>query len=177
MAQPETEVWNGLFWMIQLFICVNAVAKSFLAEGKGRMLYFYSIAGARDFILAKLLFNAMLMVVMSLANWLLFSILLGNPVINPWSFLGINLLGGVSLSLVFTFLSAIAARAQQNAALMAIMGFPIIIPQLMLLIKISNIVFATVVQGGLANVVLLLAGMDVLVVTLAIVLFPFLWKD
>ena len=177
MAQPETDVWNGLFWMIQLFICVNAVAKSFLAEGKGRMLYFYSIAGARDFILAKLLFNAMLMIVMSLANWLLFNILLGNPVINPWSFLGINLLGGVSLSLVFTFLSAIAARAQQNAALMAIMGFPIIIPQLMLLIKISNIVFATVLQGGLASVVLLLVGMDILVVTLAIVLFPFLWKD
>ncbi len=177
MAQPETEVWNGLFWMIQLFICVNAVAKSFLAEGKGRMLYFYSIAGARDFILAKLLFNAMLMIVMSLANWLLFSILLGNPVINPGAFLGINLLGGVSLSLVFTFLSAIAARAQQNAALMAIMGFPIIIPQLMLLIKISNIVFATVLQGGLAGVVLLLVGMDVLVVALAIVLFPFLWKD
>ena len=177
MAQPETDVWNGLFWMIQLFICVNAVAKSFLAEGKGRMLYFYSVAGARDFILAKLLFNAMLMVVMSLANWLLFSILLGNPVINPWSFLGINLLGGVSLSLVFTFLSAIAARAQQNAALMAIMGFPIIIPQLMLLIKISNFVFATVVQGGLASVVLLLVGMDLLVVALAIILFPFLWKD
>jgi heme exporter protein B len=177
MVQPETEVWNGLFWMIQLFVCVNAVAKSFLAEGKGRLLYFYSIAGARDFILAKLLFNAMLMVVMSLANWLLFAILLGNPVINPWSFLGINLLGGVSLSLVFTFLSAIAARAQQNAALMAIMGFPIIIPQLMLLIKISNFVFATVVQGGLWSVVLLLVGMDALVVALAIILFPFLWKD
>jgi heme exporter protein B len=83
----------------------------------------------------------------------------------------------VSLSLVFTFLSAIAARAQQNAALMAIMGFPIIIPQLMLLIKISHIVFSTVVQGGLAAVVLLLVAMDVLVVALAIILFPFLWKD
>jgi heme exporter protein B len=177
MAEPETAVWNGLFWMIQLFVCVNAVAKSFLAESKGRMLYFYSIAGARDFILAKLLFNAGLMIVMSLANWLLFSVLLGNPVINVWSFLGINLLGGVSLSLVFTVLSAIAARAQQNAALMAIMGFPIIIPQLMLLIRISNFVFATVLQGGLLSVVLLLVGMDVLVVALAVILFPFLWKD
>ena len=54
MGQPEANVWNGLFWMIQLFVCVNAVAKSFLQEGKGRMLYFYSIAGARDFIIAKL---------------------------------------------------------------------------------------------------------------------------
>src|SRR4028119_1837701 len=79
MGQPETDVWNGLFWMIQLFVCVNAVAKSFLQEGKGRMLYFYSIAGARDFILAKLLFNILLMLVMSLASLLLFLLFLGNP--------------------------------------------------------------------------------------------------
>src|SRR3954470_20334750 len=65
MGQPEPVVWNGLFWMIQLFICVNAVAKSFLQESRGRMLYFYSIAGPRDFILAKLLFNSLLMLVMS----------------------------------------------------------------------------------------------------------------
>ena len=46
MGQPESAVWNGLFWMIQLFISVNAVAKSFLQESRGRMLYFYSIAGS-----------------------------------------------------------------------------------------------------------------------------------
>lgn len=177
MGQPDTNVWNGLFWMIQLFVCVNAVAKSFLAETRGRMLYFYSIAGARDFIVSKLIFNVLLMIVMSLTSWLLFAVLLGNPIINFFSFLGITILGGTSLSLVFTFLSAIAARAQQNAALMAIMGFPLIIPQLMLLMKISNIVFADVLQAGLAEIVLLLVGLNLLVVALAVILFPFLWKD
>src|SRR5450432_1402659 len=34
MGQPEAVVWKGLFWMIQLFISVNAVAKSFLQEGR-----------------------------------------------------------------------------------------------------------------------------------------------
>ena len=58
MGSPEPDVWNGLFWMIQLFVCINAVAKSFLQESRGRMLYFYSIAGPRDFVLAKLLFNS-----------------------------------------------------------------------------------------------------------------------
>ncbi|MFT3936692.1 MAG: heme exporter protein CcmB [Chitinophagaceae bacterium] len=177
MGQPETNVWNGLFWMIQLFVCVNAVAKSFLAESRGRMLYFYSIAGGKHFIIAKLLFNVLLMMLMTLTSWLLFTIFLGNPVVRGLQFLGITLLGGTSLSLVFTFLSAIAARAQQNAALMAIMGFPLIIPQLMLLMKISNIVFSDVIQGGLLQMILLLAGLDILVVALAIILFPFLWKD
>ena len=177
MGQPEISVWNGLFWMIQLFVCVNAVAKSFLAESKGRMLYFYSIAGGRDFIIAKLVFNVLMMIIMTLTSWLLFAAFLGNPVIHTFKFLGITILGGISLSLVFTFLSAVAARAQQNAALMAIMGFPLIIPQLLLLMKISNIVFSDVIQAGLLQIILLLTGLDILVVALAVTLFPYLWKD
>jgi heme exporter protein B len=177
MGQPETSVWNGLFWMIQLFVCVNAVAKSFLSESKARMLYFYSIAGGRDFIISKLVFNVLLMMVMTLTSWLLFSIFLGNPVVYGLKFAGISILGGVSLSLVFTFLSAIAARAQQNAALMAILGFPLIIPQLMLLMRISNIVFSDVIQAGLLQIILLLCGLDLLVIAMAVILFPFLWKD
>lgn len=174
---PEEKVWNGLFWMIQLFVCINAVAKSFLAESRGRMLYFYTIAGARDFIIAKLLFNIVLMMLMSLVSLLLFQLLLGNPVHHPLKFIGIVCLGGCSLSLVFTFLAAIAARAQQNAALMAIMGFPLIIPQVMLLMRISNTAFSDVIQAGLAGLILTLAGLDIMIIALAVILFPFLWKD
>src|ERR687889_2186997 len=76
MGHPDEKVWNGLFWMIQLFICVNAVAKSFLQESRGRMLYFYTIAGARDFVISKLIFNAGLMLVMSIVSLLLFQLLL-----------------------------------------------------------------------------------------------------
>lgn len=177
MGQPEDQVWNGLFWMIQLFVCVNAVAKSFLQESRGRLLYFYSIAGARDFILSKLLFNALLMALLSIVSWLLFSLLLGNPVQNGLRFMGVAVLGGLGLSLVFTFLSAIAARAQQNAALMAILGFPLIIPQLLLMMKLANTAFSAVIQDSLVQIVFLLVGMDILVIVLAVILFPFLWKD
>src|ERR1700750_2137755 len=174
MGQPEGPVWKGLFWMIQLFICVNAVAKSFLQEGRGRLLYFYSIAGARDFILSKLLFNGLLMSLVSLG---LFLFMLGDPMGHEGYFVLLTCLGGVSLSLVFTFLSALAARAQQGAALMAILGFPVVIPQLLLLNRASTIAFEDVLQGGLAGMLAILAGLDVLLVVLALILFPFLWKD
>ena len=177
MGQPEGPVWKGVFWMIQLFICVNAVAKSFLQEGRGRLLYFYSIAGARDFILAKLLFNALLMILMSGVSLALFLFMMGNPLSHAGTFVLITCLGGVSLSLVFTFLSALAARAQQGAALMAILGFPLVIPQLLLLNRISTVAFEDVLQGGLGGLLAILAGLDVLLVALAIILFPFLWKD
>lgn len=177
MGQPEAAVWNGLFWMIQLFICVNAVAKSFLQESSGRMLYYYSIAGARDFILAKLIFNAILMIVMSLISLLLFRLLMGDPLQHPWKFVFTVCLGGCSFSVVFTFLAAIAARARQNAALIAILGFPLIIPQVLLLMRVSSPSFADVIQAGYLQMNLLLAGLDILVVMLALILFPFLWKD
>ena len=140
-------------------------------------MYFYSIAGAKDFILAKLFFNLALMLVMTLSSVLLFLLLLGNPLNNPWLFIFISCFGGMSLSLVFTFIAAIAARAQQNAALMAIMGFPLIIPQLMLLMRLSNIAFSSVFQSGLGYIILLLTGFDLLIIVLAVILFPFLWKD
>jgi len=175
---PEGETWNGLFWIIQLFVCVNAVAKSFLQEGRGRMLYFYSISGAKEFIIAKLIYNIILMLLMSILSLGLFFILLKNPLVHTISFVGIVCLGGISLSLVFTLLAAIAAKAQQNAALMAILGFPLIIPQLLLLIRLSKSAFGEVFrQGALTQLTFLIIGLDLMVVVLSIILFPFLWKD
>src|SRR5688500_1665155 len=174
--ESESSVWNGLFWVIQLFVCINAVAKSFLQESRGRMLYYYSIASPADFVLAKLLFNSLLMLVMSLLSLLLFTLFLGNPLQKILPFTGLVLLGGWSLSLVFTFLAAIAAKAQQNAAIMAVLGFPLIISPLVFLMKLSNAAFTTAGTISL-SAVLTLVALDLLVILLAVILFPFLWKD
>lgn len=176
IANPTTAVWNGLFWIIQLFISINAVAKSFLQENRNRMLYYHTISGPVEFVLAKLLFNSLLMLVMSALSMLLFSLFMDFPVRQTLNFIGIVFLGGWSLSLVFTFLAAIAAKAQQNAAIMAILGFPIIIPQLLLLMQVSSTVFVSSGTIPLANLMMLVAS-NVLVILLAVILFPFLWKD
>ncbi len=177
MGQPENTVWNGLFWMMQLFICVNAVAKSFLQESRGRQLYFYSVCHPVHFMLAKMIFNACFMLLMSLLSLLLFQLFLGSPVSHPVLFIAISCFGAISISLVFSFLAAIAARAQQNAALMAILGFPLIIPELMLLMRMSSIAFSDVFQSGLMSIILLFFCFDIMVIVLSVILFPFLWKD
>ena len=175
---PDANVWNSLFWVIQLFVCVNTVAKSFLSENKGLMLYYYSIASPVEFITAKLIFNIILMLLMSSTSLLLFYFFLDSPVQNNLRFYGIVLLGGTSISLTFTLMSAIAAKAQQNAALIAILGFPVILPQLLLLMRLSKTGFAEVFRDGAVwQLAGLVAGLDVLVFVLAVILFPFLWKD
>ena len=176
IENPDTQTWNGLFWIIQLFISINAVAKSFLQESKSRMLYYQSVTSPVNFILAKLLFNSLLMLLMSALSFILFALFMKYPVERSAVFIGLVFLGGWSLSLVFSFLAAIAAKAQQNAAIMAILGFPIIIPQLLMLMQVSSTVFDASSSVPLLNIALLCVS-NVLVILLSVILFPFLWKD
>ena len=141
---PEAITWQTLFWVIQLFICVNTVAKSFLQDSRGRLLYYYTIASPVQFILAKLIYNICLLLIMNMISILFFYVFLGFPVVNPFIFIFISMLGGISLSLVFTLMSAIAAKAQHNAALIAILGFPVILPLLLLLMRLSKLAFAEI---------------------------------
>lgn len=175
---PDANVWNSLFWVIQLFVCVNTVAKSFLQESRGLMLYYYTITSPVEFITAKLLYNIILMLIMSSVSLMLFYIFLDSPVQSPLRFFGIVLLGGTSISLTFTLMSAIAAKAGHNAALIAILGFPLILPQLLLLMRLSRSGFAEIFRvGAVWELAGLISVMDILVFVLAVILFPYLWKD
>lgn len=174
----EANVWNGLFWVIQLFVCVNAVAKSFLQESRGKMLYYFSIVSPVEFIIAKIIYNVGLMICMSLISLLLYGFFLSSPVNNAMQFTGIVMLGGASISLVFTLMSAIAAKANQNAALVAILGFPVILPLLLLLMRLSKAAFNEIFrEGALLQLSGLIVGLDALIIAMAVVLFPYLWKE
>ncbi len=178
MGHPQAEVFNAVFWMIQLFVCINAVAKSFLQESRGRMLYYFFVSSPVQFVIAKMIYNALIAMIMVVLSLVLFFLLLGNPILNPVKFGLIAFYGAFSLSLVFTLMSAIAAKAQQNAAIMAILGFPLIIPQLLILIRLSKSAIGEVFrEGALLQMTSLLTGLNVLVCVLAIVLFPFLWRE
>ncbi|MFT3681728.1 MAG: heme exporter protein CcmB [Ferruginibacter sp.] len=178
VSDLEANAWNGLFWVIQLFVCVNAVAKSFLQENRGRMLYYFSIVSPVAFIVAKLIYNIIIMLLMSCVSLFLFSVFLSNPASHALQFFFIVLLGGASISLVFTLMSAIAAKAQHNAALMAILGFPVILPQLLLLMRLSKTAFNEVFkEGAVWQIAGLITGLDILIVVMATILFPYLWKD
>jgi len=57
----KPEAWNTLFWIIILFTAVNAIAKSFLQESTGRLLYYYFIVSPQAVLLSKMIYNTTLM--------------------------------------------------------------------------------------------------------------------
>lgn len=175
--QPETEVWNALFWIAQLFVTVNTVAKSFLQETAARNRYYFTIVPPAQYLLAKMMYSVVLMLLISFVNLGLFNLLLGYKLLKPGLFISVVCLGASCLSLLFTFLSAIAAQARQNTAMMAIMGFPIAIVMLMMLSRLANGALSATFQEGVPVLIGVMLGMNVLIIGIAMVLFPFLWKE
>lgn len=176
----EGRTWVLLFWMALLFAAANAVARSFLQEGEGRRMYYYLLASPQAIMLSKALYNSLLMLGLGLAGLAVYAAMTGFPPRQGWVFIGALALGAVAFALVFSMVSAIASGASQSGTLVAILGFPVLVPVLRLLSQLSLLSLEPSGLGLGREVLrglLLLAGMDVLILALALVLFPYLWHD
>lgn len=169
--------WNALFWIIMLFASINAVAKSFLLENKGRQLYYYNIASAKAVILSKIIYNVLLMILLSSVAIGFYMLVFNNPVQDLGYYLLAVFIGSISFACVFTMISGIASKANNSGALMAILSFPVIIPLLMLLIKFSKNALDGLDRSVSLNEVGVLVAINIIVITISMLLFPFLWKD
>ena len=74
--------WNAVFWVLILFSSINAIAKSFIAESKGKMLYFHGLILPEKLILAKSIYSAILNLILSFVALFFYSTILGNPIQN-----------------------------------------------------------------------------------------------
>ncbi|MEZ5013028.1 MAG: hypothetical protein R2794_01925 [Chitinophagales bacterium] len=74
-------------------------------------------------------------------------------------------------------ISAIAGKASNSGTLMAILSFPMLIPVLIILIRIT--LKAIAANDGAANAqdLLYLTGLNILIIGMALILFPYLWRD
>jgi len=173
----DAKAWNTLFWIIMLFASVNAATKSFVQENSQRELYYYSLARPAAILLAKIIYNTFLLLIISGLTYLAFSVLAINPVKNSGQFFLALLLGSIGFSIAFTFISAIAGKAANSSTLMAILSFPAVIPILMTLLKISANALGLMTDTGIWKDIGILLAIDLIMLTLTIILFPFLWRD
>lgn len=170
-------VWNVLFWIIILFAAVNAIAKSFLQESKSRLLYYYTIASPQAILLSKTIYNALLMSLLSFLALLVYMVFFTNTIGDTlWYFLAV-LAGGITFSTVFTMVSAIAAKAGNNGTLMAVLSFPVILPVIMLLVKISKSAMDGIDRSLTYGNFGVLSAINVIVIAISLILFPYLWRD
>lgn len=173
----DVPTWNALFWIIILFTAVNATSKSFSTESRGRLLYTYTLASAQAIILARILYNMLLLLLITLIGYAIYSLLIGNLVQDhPYFLLGL-VLGSTGFSSILTLVAAIAAKTRQNSTLMAILSFPVVIPMLIVLIRFSKNAVDGLAHSVQQPYIIALVAINLIVIALAWLLFPFLWKE
>jgi heme exporter protein B len=173
----EMTTWIALFWIIMIFASTNASIQSFKAESGRQFFYYYSLCKPQAIIFSKLIFNGILLTLIACVNLLFFSVLLGNPIENMGIFFLVILLGSLGISGVLTLVSAIASKTNHNSTLTAVLGFPILLPMILISIKAS-------VMSGLGfgwdecgNYLLMMGLINLIIIALSYVLFPYLWRS
>ncbi len=170
-------VWNILFWIIVLFASVNAVAKSFMQENSQRQLYYYQLAHPIAIILSKIVYNIGLLFLLTILSYLAMTLVYESPIKRVGLFWSTIFLGSVGFSITFTFISAIASKADNSATLMAILTFPIVIPILGTLMMLSANALGLIQDTAYLKDIYTLIAIDGILLGLVIILFPFLWRD
>jgi heme exporter protein B len=168
--------WVALFWIIALFTTVNAASKSFIKDANEQFYYLRSMASPVEIILSKIIYNALLITVLALVIYGVMVLFFNENIADKKLFLLTIVLGSIGFSNLFTLLSAITARTQ-NFALLAILGFPIILPLLLLIVKMSGLSDFAIQEKDIYLHLGAIALLDVITLLLAVVLFPFIWQD
>lgn len=177
-SEVEATVWNSLFWIVVLFASVNAIVKSFVQENSNRSLYYYTLLNPLAVILSKMIYNFLLLLLLTGLAYGAFTLFIGNPVVNWNKFLLAIVLGSTGFAIALTFISAIASKANNSATLMAILGFPVIIPILLTVVSLSNQAFQEVLMvDNSGTSINTLIAIDLILLAASLLLFPYLWRD
>jgi heme exporter protein B len=169
--------WNALFWLINLFAAINTVAKSFMLDSRGKQLYHFSLFKAEVFLLGRMIYNILLMNVISFITLFFFLMLLGNPVQDLPSFIIVMILGSTCFGAILTLVSSMASKTKGNLGIMAVLSFPMLLPSLMTIIKASKNALDGLDPSVSYAYWLILIMLNIVVAALGFLLFPYLWRD
>ncbi|MEM7573676.1 MAG: heme exporter protein CcmB [Bacteroidota bacterium] len=184
-------IWNALFWVLLFFAAVSSVGRAFRKESGRRHLYWYSLVAPEALLVSKLIYNSLFLFGLGSFIWLLLGLFSGgNPVAHPQIFLTALALGSLGLATTFSFLAAIGMRAGGGATLLTVLAFPLLIPLLFLLVRAGlhsldpaqagsdgPFLSRLQIEGGLPQVFTFLLGLDLILLAVALLLFPFVWRD
>ena len=170
-------VWNILLWLIILFAGINVVAKSFHAEAPGRNLYLYTLARPSAIILAKSLYNFLLLFFISSLSCMLFALITELEIPHVGWMILMLLLGSAALSANLSLLSAISSQADNRSILLAVLSFPLVIPVLLTLIKNTRYALDPNLSDPPLEGVSLLLGIAGVLTATSVLLFPFVWRN
>lgn len=177
-GKVDKPTWNALFWTITLFTSVTISGKSFLKETGGQALYNYLYYSPKEFITAKIIYNMVFMAILSFVTFFFYGFFIKNEVENLGLFILVLLLASTGLAGILSLMSAIAAKASGSFAMMSILSFPVVMPLILVVVRLSKQAVDGLEWAGVSmSFIIILGALNVLTIALSFLLFPYLWRD
>ena len=169
--------WLGIFWVVILFSSVNVVLKDMYQDLSTRRIYLYTLTPPIVFLLAKVFYHYLVLILMTCLAYISMYIFFDSPVQDIPLFTLALSLGLLGISVVFSFLASLGGQGGSNSTLLAVLGFPCAIGVILSALKISLSALTEVNMTSPTNDVLLLAAVVILLLGIGMILFPFTWKE
>lgn len=173
----QPKVWSSLYWISLIFGTLQASGKGFIQVHRGRWIYINQMASPAAIIFSRIIYGWLIIIILSMINLLIFSLLMDYPVNHSLVYLGIITLAVMGISSVFTMISAIASKTNQPGLLAPVLSLPVIIPLVLVGMQGSIKALNPVLVSSVYYDMMLLAAMNFLILVLAGILFTPLWRD
>jgi len=177
LGVSNIETWVSVFWVIILFGAITVVSKSFFQESYKRNYYYYYLFTPDELIFSKLIYNFIFLFFVSIFSFIFFSFFIGNIIQSSAFFITLLVLGSLSISNCLTLVSAIGYQVKNNSIIISVLSFPVIIPILLILIKISKLSSSEFSFNLIQDDIYLLILLNIILVALTKILFSFLWRN
>ncbi len=173
-SSERLAVLPALLWVILLFAAAAGLPRGFVQEEETHTAIALRLAATPSALFCgKALYGASLLLALELLLVPLFVAMMQLPIASLPLLLAALGLGGLGLALASTLLAAMVAQAQGRGALFPILGFPILLPLLLLAVELTRgAVAGSVGDGVVANLLLY----DAAIAVAGLMLFPLVWN-
>ncbi|NTV45637.1 MAG: ABC transporter permease [Chlorobiales bacterium] len=169
-----TLMWNTIF-----FSAITSLQRGFVSEEEQNTILFLKLSAEPTAIfLGKLFYNIILALSINVLVAVLYLATLELGVTSWAIFLLTLVLGSLSMAITLTLISAIVANTSSRSGLFAVLSFPPILPPVWLVVRATRLSTAQplTAETGFTELQLLTAY-SVVMLTLSLMLFDFVWED
>jgi heme exporter protein B len=174
----DNDILSGLLWIVIFFAAISGLARVFIKEEEKETSASLKLnCPPITVFLGKLIFNFILTLSINLFIVVLFILITELEVKNFTAFILTIFLGNLGVVAASTIIAAIISKANTKGTLYPVLAFPILLPVLITVINSTKLSCAGADTITLMSDFQILISYTIVVVTVSLLLFKFVWED
>jgi heme exporter protein B len=176
---PEWDalLFGAILWILILFSAIYATSKTFDSEAGNQKLFYYTLYHPVELVISKIIYNCVFIFIIFSLCYLLLQFFLDLQIKFSTIYLLAAFLSSLALSIINSFSTLIANSTSTNNSnlLLSILALPLAIPILLTMIKITKNINSAGEKIPLNDDLLILAGINLLLFGVVLLLIRQLW--